>query len=233
MKKKGYPRGNPPEDMEKLRLWWEEEMRKCGLDGTVVIEYAPFSVQQPAQSLGKRLFESLVMNYATTANAHLYSTTIPGAPWPLEAVVMTTEAGMVTKIVYGAVLNAPITAEVSFKKSVGMIGDKLEVEGPGAEPFATQKPLLKKIKDGISLRYAPPLFGFVTSQKLLKLPEVSVTLRPNPAGGEAVICTTAWDEAAFIGRHYSLGLAKALDILKAIEQVSNALRGEMGSPRAA
>jgi hypothetical protein len=220
MKKKGYPRGNPPEDSEKLRVWWEEEMKKCDLGGTVAIEYMPAREQLPAQSLGKRLFESVVLSQHAVANAHLYTTTIPGAPWPLEAGVMTTDSGMVTDVCYRAVLQVPITGEVSFKKSSALLGEKLEVEGPGAEPFATQKPLRKKIKDGLNRGYEPPLFGFVASTKYLELPEASVTLRPDPAGVEVLIRMTVRAEAAFIGHEYRLGLDKVLDIFKAFEQVN-------------
>jgi hypothetical protein len=160
------------------------------------------------------------MNRASIVNAHLYSTNIPGAPWPVEAIVLTAERGMITKVVFGAVLKPPVTAEVSFRKSVGLLGDSLQVEGPGAAPFANLKPLLKKIKAGIGLRYTPPLFGFVSVQKFVELPEAWVTLRPNPAGSEAVISSAIWDEPAFLGRRYSLGLAKALDIFTALEQAA-------------
>lgn len=220
MKKQGYPRGNRAEDSEKLRVWWEEEMRKCALGGTVAIEHAPVGGQLPVWSTGKQLLESLVMQRAATVNAHLYAATIPGAPWPLQAVVMTTDSGIVTDVLYRAILKVPITAEVSFKKSLGLLSEKLEVEGPGAERFGTQKPLLKKIKDGLSRRYEPPLFGFVASKKFLELPEASVTLRPDPAGAEAIIRTTVRTESAFIGHEYSFGLDRVLDTLKAIEQAS-------------
>jgi len=35
MNKQGFPQGNPPEDCQKLQLWWAEEIQKAGLAGTV------------------------------------------------------------------------------------------------------------------------------------------------------------------------------------------------------
>jgi len=38
MDKKGYPGGTPDEDRERMRLWWSEEMERCGLVGTPTVE---------------------------------------------------------------------------------------------------------------------------------------------------------------------------------------------------
>ena len=215
MNKQGFPRGNPPEDCQKLRVWWGEEMLKCGLSGEVAIEFARVGGQPPAWSGGKQVFESLIMGREATVNTYMYATSIPGAPWPLEAIVMTAESGTITDIFYRAVLKSPISAEVSFKKSIGWLGDKLEVEGPGAERLRDRKPLLKKIKEGLSRRYEPPLWGLVASTQYLELGEASVTLRPSSAGCEAVVHTTARSERAFVGHNYTLGLDRALEILRA------------------
>ena len=173
----------------------------------------------PDWSVGKRLFESLVMKRAAVAvNAHLYGVTIPVAQWPLEVGVLTTDSGMITEVVYHTVLKTPIAAEVLFKKSLGMFSEKFEVLGPGAERFKDQKPLLKLIKQGLSFRYEPPLFGFAASKKTMELAEASLALKPDPAGGSAILRTTVLTEKAFIGNNYSLGLDKALNILVAIEE---------------
>jgi len=37
MNKQGFSRGNPPEDCQKLQLWWAEEMQKAGLSGSVAV----------------------------------------------------------------------------------------------------------------------------------------------------------------------------------------------------
>src|SRR5579862_8696938 len=103
MNKQGFPRGNPPEDCQKLQLWWTEEMQKAGLSGGVAVAYIRLEAQQsPPSGLGKQLFESLVLQRQATTSAYAYHATIPGAPWPLETVVMTTESGMITSVIYRA-----------------------------------------------------------------------------------------------------------------------------------
>src|SRR5438874_2360605 len=217
MKKHGFPQGNPAEDCQKLRSWWTEEMQKAGFSGAVAVEPMRLDAQQPPPAgLGKQLFESLVLQRHAATNSFAYHATIPGAPWPLETVVMTTESGMITSVIYRAVLKLPTTTEVSFKKSIGLLSDKLEVEGPAAEQFRNRKALLKKIKDGLNRRYDPPAWGFVASKKHFELAEASVTLR-QAEQNEAIIVSTVRAESAFVGHNYSLGLDKALDILKAIE----------------
>jgi hypothetical protein len=168
MKKQGVPQGNPAEDGQKLQVWWTEEMQKAGFSGTPAVELIRLDAHQPPPSgLGKQLFESLVLRREAATNSFAYHATIPGAPWPLETVVMTTASGMITSVIYRAMLKLPITAEVSFKKSIGLLSDKLEVEGPAAEQFKNRKALLKKIKDGLNRRYEPPAFGFVAQRVLL------------------------------------------------------------------
>ena len=194
-------------------------MQKLGLSGDVVIEPVRFDAQQPsAPGFGKQLFESLVLQRQAARNTLAYHATISGAPWPLETVVMTTESGTITTVIYQALLNLPITAEVSFKKSIGLLSDKLEVEGPAAEQFRNRKALVKKIKDGLNRRYEPPAFGFVASKKTFELGEASVTLRQIGGQCEVIVVTAVRSESAFIGHNYSLGLDKALDIIKAIER---------------
>src|SRR5258707_1246093 len=109
-------------------------MRKAGFSGDVAVEYAKVDARQPfAPSVGKQLFDSLVLQRETATNMHAYRAMIPGGPWLLDTVVMTTESGMIADVIYRAVVKFPITAEVSFKKSIGLLSDKLEVEGPAAE----------------------------------------------------------------------------------------------------
>ena len=218
MNKQGFPRGNPAEDCQKLQFWWTEEMQKAGFSGAVTVEHMRLNAQQPPPpGFGKQLFESLVMQRQATMNTFAYHATIPGAPWPLETVVMTTESGMITSVIYRALLKLPSTAEVSFKKSIGLLSDKLEVEGPAAEQFKDRKPLLKKIKDNLNRRYEPPAFGFVASKKQFELGEASVTLRQAAGQSEVIVVTAVRAEGAFLGHNYILGLDKALDIFKAIE----------------
>ena len=219
MKKHGFPQGNPAEDCQKLQTWWTEEMQKAGFSGTVAVEPVRLGAQQPPPAgIGKQLFESLVLQRQAATSSFAYHAAIAGAPWPLETVVMTTESGMITSVIYRAVLNLPITAEVSFKKSIGLLSDKLEVEGPAAEQFKNRKALLKKIKDGLNRRYEPPAFGFVASKKFFELGEASVTLRAAAGQSEVIVVSTVRTETAFVGHNYSLGLDKALDIIKAVER---------------
>jgi hypothetical protein len=193
-------------------------MQKAGFSGAVTVESMRLNTrQQLPPGFGKQLFESLVMQRHATRDTFAYHATIPGAPWPLETVVMTTEAGMITTVVYRALLKAPTSADVSFKKSIGLLSDKLEVEGPAAEQFKDRKPLLKKIKDGLNRRYEPPAFGFVASKKQFELGEASVTLRQAEGQNEVIVVTAVRSESAFLGQNYILGLDKALDIIKTIE----------------
>ena len=55
-----------------------------------------------------------------------YHATIRGAPWLLETIVITTASGTITSVIYWAVLKSPSVGEVSFKKSIGLLSDKLE-----------------------------------------------------------------------------------------------------------
>jgi hypothetical protein len=212
MNKQGFPRGNPAEDCQRLQLWWSEEMKKAGFSGAVTVEHFRLDAQQPAApGFGKQLFDSLVLQRQAVMSTHAYRARIPGAPWPLETVVMTTEAGTVTNVIYRAIVQASITGEVSFKKSIGLLSDKLEIEGPAAEQFKGRKALLKKIKNGLNRRYEPPAWGFVASKKYFELGEASVTLRQAEGQNEVIVLTTVSTEGAFLGHNYSLGLDKALD----------------------
>jgi hypothetical protein len=219
MKKQGFPQGNPAEDCQRLQMWWTEEMQKAGFSGTAAVEPVRLGAQQPPPAgLGKQLFESLVLQRQAATNSYAYHAAIPGAPWPLESVVMTTESGMITSVIYRALLKLPSKVEVSFKKSIGLLSDKLEVEGPAAEQFRNRKALLKKIKDGLNRRYEPPAFGFVASKKFFELGEASVTLREVAGQNEVIVVSTVHTDSAFVGHNYNLGLDKALDIIKAIER---------------
>jgi hypothetical protein len=219
MNKQGFTRGNPAEDCRKLQLWWTEEMQKAGFSGTIIVEHMRLDAEQPSPSgFGKQLFESLVLQRQAAKSTFAYHATIPGAPWPLETVAMTTDSGTITTVIYRAVLKLPSVAEVSFKKSIGLLSDKLEIEGPDAERFRNRKALLKKIKDGLNRRYEPPAWGFVASKKYFELGEASVTVRPAAGPSEVIVVTTVRTETAFLGHNYSLGLDKALEIIKTIEQ---------------
>ncbi len=120
-------------------------------------------------------------------------------------------------VIYRTVVKLPITAEVSFKKSIGLLSDKLEVEGPAAEQFRNRKALLKTIKNSLNRRYEPPLWGFVAAKKYFELDEARVLLRQAEGQNEVIIVTTVRTETAFVGHNYTLGLDRALAILKAIE----------------
>src|SRR5260370_35453687 len=140
MKKQGFPQGNPAEDCQKLQIWWTEEMQKAGFSGTVAVEPVRLGAQQPPPAgIGKQLFESLVLQRQAATSSFAYHAAIAGAPWPLETVVMTTESGMITSGIYRAVLNLPITAEVSFKKSIGLTSDNIAVEGSSRKRFKNIK----------------------------------------------------------------------------------------------
>ncbi len=220
MKKDGYPRGNPAEDSQKLLRWWQEEMQKCATSGAVSVEYATLDGQPPATSIGKQLFDTLVMRQAAVTNKHVYLANLPGGRWPIEAAVMTTDTGMITSILFRAVVKCQVAQELVFKKSIGLLSDKLEVEGSEAGLFQQRKALLKTIKDSLNRRYEPPLWGFVASKKFLELEQASVTLRPGSEGCEAIVRSTVHTESGFVGHNYSLGLQQALQIFKALEEIS-------------
>lgn len=215
MNDKDFPDGKPGTDSEKLRVWWEEEMQKCGLQGTVRVDHAPC---RSGQAVEIRLIKVLVIQ--STTDAHLYRTEIPGAPWPIEAVVLTTNSGLITQVIYHASLKHHLsTGEVRFKKSEGWVGEKFEVEGPGAQSFMERKDFLKQCKKCLNRRYDPPVRGFLASKQTYELKESSLSVEPGPEGSEAIIRLSVQSESAFVGRKYSLGLAPVMDLLKAIEQI--------------
>src|SRR5258708_37686433 len=111
-------------------------MQKAGFSGTVAVEPVRLDAQQPPPAgIGKQLFESLVLQRQAATSSFAYHAAIAGAPWPLETVVMTTESGMITFVIYRAVLNLPITAEASFKKSIGFLRGNVYGGGAAAESF--------------------------------------------------------------------------------------------------
>lgn len=223
MNDKGFPDGKPQGDTEKLRAWWGEEVQQCGLSGAVSVEFAPCKSEQPAWGEGKRMLEALVMRNSQAFNVHMYHAAIPGAPWPLETVVMTTDAGVITQVIYHALLKLHLTSgEVKFKKTSGWLSEKLEVEGPGAERFNARKELLNKCKKCLSRRYDPPVRGFLASQTSFELQEASATLQPGTEGSEAIVRTTVASEGGQLHGHkkYSLGLRDVLEFLKAIEPIA-------------
>jgi hypothetical protein len=66
---------------------------------------------------------------------------------------MTTDSGTITTVIYRAALKTPVTGEVTFRRSIGLVSDKLEIEGPAAEQFRGRKLLVKKIRNGLNRRY--------------------------------------------------------------------------------
>src|SRR5260370_32317147 len=151
MKKQGFPQGNPAEDCQKLQIWWTEEMQKAGFSGTVAVEPVRLGAQQPPPAgIGKQLFESLVLQRQAATSSFAYHAAIAGAPWPLETVVMTTESGMITSVIYPAVLNLPITAEVPFKNSIGVLADTAAVAAAPPQQIKERKAVLNDNQDGIN-----------------------------------------------------------------------------------
>ncbi len=220
MKKKGFPAGNPDEDQEKLRVWWTEEMEKCGFSGQVSVEYAPCEGEAPSWGTGKRLFEGLVMSRSQVMNAHMYRSTIPGAPWPLDALVVTMEDGIITQVIYHAGMKISLQGDVRFTHKLGLLGTKLEVEGVDAERFKSQKELLKKCKKALRFRYDIPLRGFSSGKTVFQLEEATLGITTGKEGADVVVSATVQTESAFIGQNYSLGLAQVVETLKAIEQAN-------------
>ena len=79
MEKSGYPRGNPQEDCNRLRIWWEEELRNCGLSGPVAVNYvAVGSAPRAPSGLGQALFDSLVPGLRLRSELLLPAPSCPG-----------------------------------------------------------------------------------------------------------------------------------------------------------
>jgi hypothetical protein len=152
--------------------------------------------------------------------ASLYRAAIPGARWPLEAVILTTPDGMVLQVFYHALVKAAGPEEARMTRSIGLLSDKHEFTGPGAERLKARKEVVKRCKEALCRRYEPPLFGFHSSTKTLELKEVFVALAPEAGGCGVTFCTTVRDESAFVGKTYTLGLDKVLAALKAIEETA-------------
>ena len=217
MNKLGYPDGTPDKDRERLRLWWEEEMKSCGLSGSVKVDYVPVHGDPPPRSAGQRFLDFMSMGMAIAGGVHMYVAEIPGAAWPVETAVTTTDTGMIMSVVYRATVTRQAAGEVTFKKSLGLLSLKLEILGQMADYYKTKKELIKRCREGLKLRHEPPLRGFHAGKKFIELREASVVLRPESRGSEVLITTAAREQSAFVGKTYSLGLACALDILKAVE----------------
>lgn len=217
MNKAGYPDGNPDKDRERLRLWWDEEMKACGLSGSVTVEYLPVRSDEPPQSAGQRFMDFLSMSKVIEGGVHMYRADIPGAAWPVATAVTTTNSGMIMSIIYRAAVIRQAAGEVTFKKSSSLLGQQIEVLGQMAEYYQAQKELIKKCKEGLKLRHEPPLRGFHAGKKYVELSQASVVLKPQSHGSEVVIITAAREKSAFVGLTYSLGLRQALDIFKAVE----------------
>ena len=218
MDKKGFPKGDPPEYCDKLKAWWAEEMATCGLSGPVSVQHVPHQTTPEPTSTGKRLFEAPVLQPSEVATTHMYRAVIPGAPWPLETTVFTSDSGMIGQVLYHALLKCPLAGEVHMTKSIGLFSEKYEFTGVGSERFQEYKETVKRCKEALCRRYDPPLWGFHSSTKYLELKEVFVAIQNEADGCGVTLCTTVRDETAFIGRKYSLGLNKVLAALKAIEQ---------------
>ena len=217
MDKNGYPRGTPEEDAKKLQTWWMEEMQACQITGSVVVEHSPTAPGGAVPSAPAAGF----MNWLDTdrirsPSVHFYSAAIPGAPWPISTSIASTSDGMVMEVVLRAQIRRPL-GQVTFRKSVGWFGDKLDLDGSDASRFAGQRALMKKIKANLTRRYDPPLFGFHAKKKFIALDQASLAIHPLEGGSEVVLRITPRDEAAFVGRKYRLGLDKAIEILRALE----------------
>lgn len=222
MDKQGFPARDTLKDVELLRAWWCEEMAKCGLSGTVAVQHEPYRSPPPRSGTGPERLMEFVTGSAQVVEANLYRAGLPGAPWPLEALVVTASNGCITTVTFRANLKMHLAlGDILITKSLGWVGEKLEVAGPGASLFSERKDVLKICKADLSLRYEPPLRGFHASTKTFEMRAASVALTSGSGGGtEASIRTTVRDEAAFVGRKYSLGLDRALRIFGAIEKVS-------------
>lgn len=216
MDKNGFPRGNPQQDCERLTAWWGEEMKKCGLAGTVTVEHAPLAGGPGAPGSGLDRF----LGQTPAAAASQFRATLPGAPWPIDAVILTTADGMILQVCYHAVVKAAAPEEARMTRSIGMLSDKHEFTGAGAERFKARKEAVKRCKEALCRRYEPPLWGFHSSTKTLELKEVFVALAPEAGGCGVTLCTTVRDESAFVGKTYTLGLDKVLAALRAIEETA-------------
>jgi hypothetical protein len=219
MKKKQYPRGKPEEDQEKIKAWWAEEMQRCGISGEVAVEYSPCDQEVSQKSLGKRLFDKF-MGENEVSEAHMYHSLIPGAPWPLEALVMTTAEGTVTQIIYHARLQKKFAGELLFKHRPAVMGSKVDIEGEDADRFKSQKKLIKTLKASLSFRYDIPLFGFHSGEQTYEHGPATITIVPDENGTSLTANTTVFAESKFVGKNFSLGLDRIIEAIREIEQTA-------------
>ena len=183
--------------------------------GTATIAHVPCGSQATASTASSRLLNALV-GQSSIANAHLYHATLPGAPWPLDAAVFTTAEGQVTTVVYRAELPVQVRGKVHVSVGFGLIGKKVTVQGPAAAWAEERKDLLKKCKVHLRFQHEPPLFGFHAGKERVEMKAAFLDLDPKDKHCEATIATTPSEESAFVGKVYSLGLSRALEIFKVI-----------------
>jgi hypothetical protein len=214
MDKKGFPAGNPSEDVERIRAWWLEEMQRSGLSGNVAVEHAAANGPAPRDGIGKQLFDSLVMKRAAIPETHAYHARLEGAPWPMHTMVTTSNNGMVVRVLYHVAFAQPVR-ELRVVRKLGWFGTKMEFSGEAAAACEGRKELRKLCGKALSFRYEPPLRGFHASKKQIELPEAWLALTSNPAA--AAVCTAIHEESGFASKKYSLGLASVVATLQAFE----------------
>lgn len=217
MNKKGYPNGNPEDDRQKLHAWWTEELESCKYKGNIEVEYASSDEESEQKSAARKIFDAVTGNPSTT-NAHLYHSVIPHPNWPMEAVVTTTQDGLVTGILYEATIDRELPGPVRFTLQSKAFSWKWVATGEGASALEGNKKLLKILKKSLCRSYETPGKGFTQGNSTFVSNGIFIDLTPDGEKTRVIACTTPHATKRFVGYTWSLGLAPVTELLETIEK---------------
>lgn len=199
---------DPEKSQIRLKAWWEKEMVEAGLTGDVTVEYEPFEDNTESWSWGKTMWEALGGGDQLSLT-HMYTASIPNAPWPLNTAALTARKGVVIYVKYAVTFPKKIPNELQVIMQDSKLRRECKFHGEDAERFNEQKDLVKQLHKSLSYFYQ----FWRTS---IHTPFASYEMTPTEDGTEALVTTTLSGLFGFSKKR--LGLAKILGGLDLLER---------------
>ncbi len=215
--RKYFPGEDPDENCERLKEWWLAELRHAGVDGDGTVEWDEYDEEPETWSRGKALWKALAEHTTQLGEAYEYVAEISGARWPLEATVLTTEAGLITRVIYATSIGATFPGELVFKKEndVPFILDRFE--GEGADRLNANKALRKTMGRSMCFRYEVPRSILSVTVNNIDVHSAACVITPTDEGSEVVFHSTVRTRTTG-AYEMTLGLGAVLAALEALEQ---------------
>lgn len=227
-----YPKGDPDIDRGLLNDWLQEDLAAAGLPTQIDLTYAAYEDTSSGLSVGKALL-SVLTGEGRVWGAHSYHTIIPGAPWPMELVIVTTDKGHVASLAYAITSHRTFPHEIRFVKEKFLRSGKFD--GDGAKELNKNKALVKQMRANLSATcYVPKRtrFGLTTPTLPIELFLDPAYYRVSPAenGSNIIVFTQVFPPRnlsiftlgyiPIYKGHWSLGVAQVIQGVALLESLA-------------